>query len=71
MKLRQLLKIRVLGDDDKAVGFGVIPDPRISRSLQADQPDMRRIGIEFHQRLEQTMGKVLIQQQFQATMEIV
>ncbi len=71
MKLRQFLKIRVQGDDDKTLGFGVISNLRIARSLQADQPDMRRIGIEFHQSLEQTMGKVLIQQQFQATMEIV
>lgn len=71
MKLRQLLKIRVLGDDDKFVSFRVIPYLPVARSLQADQPDVRRVGIELHQRLEQTMGKVLIQEQFQATMEIV
>ncbi len=71
MKLRQLLKIGVLGDDDKAVGFGVIPNLCIARSFQPDHPNVGRTGIELIQRLEQTVRKVLIQEQFQATMEVV
>ena len=55
MKLRRLLKMGVLGDDDKAAGLGMIPGLCIAGFFEPDRPNVRRPGKELVQRLEQTM----------------